>query len=327
MTRTAAIVSTGVGIPPQIRTNADLSKFVDTTDEWITTRTGIKERRIIADGLCTSDLGAEAAEQALKNAGIKPESVDLIILATLSPDMITPSTACVVQHKIGAKKAAAVDISAACSGFIYGVSLAKGAIVGGEAETVLVIGAEATSRFMDWHDRANCVLFGDAAGAVVMRPAYDGKGVLGTILGADGGGAHLIAIEGGGSRNPASEKTIADGKHFLKVKGGEVFKSGVRAMSGAVRDVLAKCGAKKEDVALLIPHQANKRIIDAIVESLEFPPEKVFINLDRYGNTSAATIPVGLHEALAAGRIKPGDLVCMVAFGGGLTWGAALVRW
>ena len=327
MTRSAAIIGTGMAIPSKVLTNDDMAKIVDTSDEWIRTRTGIRERRIVSDGVNTSDLGAEAALQALKNAGVAPEEVDLIILATLSPDMPCPATACLVQNKIGAKKAAAMDISAACSGFIYRLSLARGAIVSGEAETVLLIGAEVTSRFMDWTDRATCVLFGDAAGAVVMRPSYDGRGILGTILGADGAGADLIAIAGGGTRHPASAETVAKKMHTLKVQGQGVFKAGVRSMSEATKAILAKCGVSKDDIALLIPHQANKRIIDAIVESVGFNPEKVFINVDRYGNTSAATIPVALHEALQQGRVKRGDLVAMVAFGGGLTWGSALMRW
>jgi len=327
VTRSAAIIGTGMAIPSKVLTNDDMAKIVDTSDEWIRTRTGIRERRIVSDGVNTSDLGAEAALQALKNAGVAPEEVDLIILATLSPDMPCPATACLVQNKIGAKKAAAMDISAACSGFIYGLSLARGAIVSGEAETVLLIGAEVTSRFMDWTDRATCVLFGDAAGAVVMRPSYDGRGILGTILGADGAGADLIAIAGGGTRHPASAETVAKKMHTLKVQGQGVFKAGVRSMSEATKAILAKCGVSKDDIALLIPHQANKRIIDAIVESVGFNPEKVFINVDRYGNTSAATIPVALHEALQQGRVKRGDLVAMVAFGGGLTWGSALMRW
>jgi 3-oxoacyl-[acyl-carrier-protein] synthase-3 len=327
MIGTAAIVSTGMYVPPRIVTNADLAKLVETTDEWIVTRTGIRERRIAHPSQATSDLAAEASTQALERAGLAPTDVDLIILATLSPDTITPSSACVMQAKIGAKKAAAVDISAACSGFVYGLSLARGAIVSGEAETVLLVGAEVTSKFMDWTDRANCVLFGDAAGAVVMRPSAGGRGVLGTVLGADGSMAPLIAIAAGGSRCPASAETVEKKMHALRVRGGEVFKSGVRSMAQAVRDVLAKCGLKKEDLALLIPHQANQRIISAVAESLEMPMDKVFMNLEKYGNTSAATIPVALHEAVEQGRLKPGDLVGVVAFGGGITWGAAVIRW
>jgi len=325
--RTAAIVSTGMYVPPRVMTNADLEKLVETSNEWIVTRTGIRERRIAAPEQATSDLAAEASKQALERAGMTPEDVDLIILATLSPDTITPSSACVMQAKIGAKKAAAVDISAACSGFVYGLSLARGAIVSGEAETVLVVGAEVTSKFMDWTDRADCVLFGDGAGAAVLRPSSDGRGILGTILGADGSMAPLIAIEAGGSRTPASAETVEKKMHSLRVKGGEVFKSGVRRMSQSVRDVLAKCGLTKDDLALLIPHQANHRIITAVAESLEMPMEKVFVNVDKYGNTSAATIPMGLHEATEQGRLKRGDLVGVVAFGGGLTWGAAVIRW
>ncbi|MEK7476466.1 MAG: beta-ketoacyl-ACP synthase III [Candidatus Coatesbacteria bacterium] len=327
MSRTAAIVSTGMYVPPRVMTNADLAKLVETSDEWIVTRTGIRERRIAAPEQATSDLAAEASKQALERAGIAPTDVDLIILATLSPDTITPSSACVMQAKIGASRAAALDISAACSGFVYGLSLARGAIVSGEAGTVLLVGAEVTSKFMDWTDRANCVLFGDAAGAVVMRPSDGDRGVLGTVLGADGSMAPLIAIAAGGSRTPASAETVEKKMHTLRVRGGEVFKAGVRTMAQSVRDVLAKCGLKQEDLALLIPHQANQRIIAAVADSLEMPIEKVFMNLEKYGNTSAATIPVALHEAVEQGRLKPGDLVGVVAFGGGITWGAAVIRW
>ncbi len=327
MPATAAIVGTGMAVPARILTNADLARMVDTNDEWIVSRTGIHERHVVADGQATSDLGAEAAAAALAHAGVAADEVDLVILATLSPDMLCPSTACLVQHKIGAKRAAALDIAAACSGFVYGLSLARGAIASGEAETVLLIGAEVTSRFVDWKDRATCVLFGDAAGAALLRPSAGGRGVLATVLGADGGGASLIEVSGGGSRHPASAESIAAGRHFLKLKGPDVFKAGVRSMSQAVTDVLAKCGLAQEDVALLIPHQANRRIIDAVADSLKFPKERMFVNLDKYGNTSAATIPVALHEAVGQGRVKRGDLIVTVAFGGGLTWGAAAIRW
>lgn len=327
MIRSAAVLGTGICVPPKVLTNHDLSQMVATSDEWITTRTGIKERHVVENGQATSDLAAEAAKGALREAGLAPDAVDLILLATLSPDMLCPSTACLVQERIGAKRAAAADIAAACSGFVYGLSLARGAIVSGEAETVLLIGAEVTSKFVDWKDRATCVLFGDAAGAVVLRGSYNGRGVLGTLLGADGAGANYIELPGGGSRNPAAAATVEGGMHYLKLKGQDVFKAGVRTMSQAVQDVLAKCGLKQEEIALLIPHQANRRIIDAVADSLGFPGEKVFMNLDKYGNTSAATIPLALHEAVAQGRVKPGDLICTVAFGGGLTWGAAVIRW
>lgn len=326
MIRSAAVLGTGMAVPPKVLTNEDLSRMVETTDEWIVTRTGIKERHVV-DGQVTSDLGVQAAADALNNAGLKPDEVDLIILATLSPDMLCPSTACLVQHKLAAKRAAAVDIGAACSGFVYGLSLARGAIVSGEAETVLVVAAEVTSKFVNWKDRSTCVLFGDAAGAVVMRPSYNGRGVLGTVLGADGGGASLIDMPAGGSQLPASKETVENRQHYLRVKGPDVFKAGVRTMSQAVRGVLEKCGLRQDELALLIPHQANRRIIDAVADALNFPKEKVFVNLEKYGNTSAATVPVALHEAVQAGRLKAGDLVCLVAFGGGLTWGATVLRW
>jgi 3-oxoacyl-[acyl-carrier-protein] synthase-3 len=316
-----------MSVPPKVLTNADLMKMVETSDEWIVSRTGIKERHVVENGQATSDLGAEAAEGALKAAGMAATDLDLIILATLSPDMLCPSTACLVQHRIGAKRAAAVDIEAACSGFVYGLSLARGAIVSGEAERVLLIGAEVTSRFVDWTDRGTCVLFGDGAGAVVLSASEDGRGILGTVLGADGGGASLIDVPAGGSRMPASVQTVTDRQHVLHLKGQDVFKSGVRSMSQAVQDVLKKCGLAISDIALLIPHQANSRIISAVADSLSFPMDRVMVNVDRYGNTSAATIPMALHEAVAAGRVKTGDLVCVVAFGGGLTWGAAVIRW
>lgn len=325
--KSAAIIGTGMYVPPKVLTNADLMKMVETSDEWITSRTGIKERHIVEPGQATSDLAAEAALVAIRNAGMAPADLDLILLATLSPDMLCPSTACLVQHRIGAKRAAAVDIAAACSGFVYGLSLARGAIISGEASHVLLIGAEVTSRFIDWTDRTTCVLFGDAAGAVVLSASHDGRGVVGTVLGADGGGASYIDMPAGGSRLPASAETVAAKQHVLHLKGQDVFKAGVRSMSQAVQDVLKKCGLSTNDIALLIPHQANSRIISAVADSLKFPMEKVMVNVEKYGNTSAATIPLALHEAVAAGRVKTGDLICVVAFGGGLTWGAAVIRW
>jgi len=313
--------------PARILTNAELSTMVETSDEWIFTRTGIRERRIIAEGQNVSDLGLIASREALERAGVKPEEIDLIIFATMSPDQITPSTACILQHKLGAKRAAAVDVSAACSGFIYGLSLARGAVASGEAETVLLVGGEAMSRFIDWTDRTTCVLFGDAAGACVLRPSSTGQGVLSTVLGADGSNAGLIGYPAGGSAMPASQATIDGRLHYMKMNGAEIFKNGVRKMTRAVKDALAKCGASAQDLSLFIPHQANKRIIDGVVDALGMDHSKVFLNVEKYGNTSAASIPVALHEAVLAGRVKPGDLIGMVAFGGGLTWGAAVVRW
>ena len=327
MSRTAAISGTGMAVPPKVLTNADLARMVETTDDWITSRTGIRERHVVEDGMATSDLGAGAGRMALAAAGLSAGDLDLILVATITPDMLCPSTACLVQAKLGAKKAAAVDLEAACSGFVYGLSLARGAIVSGEASNVLLIGAEVTSRFVDWTDRKTCVLFGDAAGAAVQQPSENGRGILGTVLGADGTGETLIMMPAGGSREPASTETIANKRHALQLKGQDVFKSGVRSMTQAALDVLKKCGVDKRDVALLVPHQANSRIIDAVGEAAGFPPEKIYQNVSRYGNTSAATIPVALHEAAAEGRLKRGDLAVVVAFGGGLTWGAALVRW
>lgn len=327
MIRTAAFAGTGMAAPQKILTNDDLSRMVDTNDQWIVERTGIKERRIAAPGQTASDLGLIAAREALERAGTKPEEVDLIIFATMSPDMPTPATACILQEKLGAKKAAAVDVQAACSGFIYGLSLARGAIVGGEASCVLLVAAEALSSFIDWKDRRTCVLFGDAAGAAVLKPASNGRGVLSTVLGADGAGARFLEIPAGGSREPASHETVDGKRHFLRMEGREIFKYGVRTMTQAVKDAVAKCGARMEDLALFIPHQANLRIISMVAESLKLPPEKLFLNVEKYGNTSAASVPVALHEAVLGGRVKSGDLVCMVAFGAGLTWGSAVVRW
>jgi len=324
---TARIVGTGMAAPDRILTNVELSTLVDTSDEWIFSRTGIRERRIIADGQNVSDLGLIAAQEALAQAGLKPEDIDLIIFATMSPDQISPSTACILQHKLGAKRAAAVDISAACTGFMYGMSMARGAIVSGEAQTVLLVGGEAMSRFVDWTDRTTCVLFGDAAGAVVLRPSSSGQGVLSTVLGADGSNAGLLGYPAGGSTLPASHETVDGRQHYMKMNGAEIYKNGVRKMTRAVKDALAKCGASANDLSLFIPHQANKRIIDGVVEALGMDYSKVFLNVEKYGNTSAASIPVALHEAVMAGRVKKGDLIGMVSFGGGLTWGSAVVRW
>ncbi len=327
MIRTAAFAGTGMAAPQKILTNDDLSRMVETNDQWIVERTGIRERRIAAPGQASSDLGLIAAREALERAGTKPEEVDLIIFATMSPDKPTPATACILQERLGAKRAAAVDVQAACSGFIYGLSLARGAIAGGEASCVLLVAGEVLSPLIDWKDRRTCVLFGDAAGAAVLKPASNGRGVLSTVLGADGTGARFLEIPAGGSREPATHETVEGKRHFLRMEGREIFKYGVRTMTQAVRDAVAKCGARMEDLALFIPHQANLRIINMVVESLKLPPEKLFLNVEKYGNTSAASVPVALHEAVLAGRVKPGDLVCMVAFGAGLTWGSAVVRW
>lgn len=323
----ARITGTGSAVPQMIRTNFDLEKMVDTTDEWITTRTGIRERRIAADGEYTSTFATRAAERALEMAGATAEEIDLIILATITADFPFPATACIVQSNLGAKNAAAFDISAACSGFVYGLSLADNAIRSGAARKVLVIGAEVLSRIIDWTDRNTCLLFGDGAGAVVVEASEGDQGILSTHLHSDGSYWELLYQPGCGSRNPAVQKTLDERKIFLMMQGNEVFKLAVRAMEDAALQALEKNGLTPSDISIFIPHQANRRIIDAIGKRLGLGDDKVYVNLDRYGNTSAASIPLALDEANRAGRISPGDIVLFDAFGGGLTWGSALVRW
>lgn len=322
-----SISGTGSYLPTRILTNFDLEKMVDTSDEWIRTRTGIRERRIAEIGQAASDLALPAAQLALERSGIGPEDLDLIIVGTATPDMVFPSTACQLQAKLGATRAGAFDLSAACTGFIYGLSAGAGLIVSGVAKNVLVVGSECLSKVTDWEDRNTCVLFGDGAGAVVLKPADGRRELLSTSLGADGTRDDLICIPGGGSRAPASEETLRDRMHFMKLKGREVFKFAVRIFQELIHDALASCGLNKDDIALVVPHQVNTRIIDAAVKGLNIPVEKVYVNIDRYGNTSAASVPIALDEAVAEGRLKEGDILIMVAFGGGLTWGSAVVRW
>ena len=327
MTRAVGIVGLGTGIPSKIMTNKDLEKIVDTSDEWISSRTGISERRIADDHISTSDLGAEAALNALKAAGMTADEVDLIILATVSPDMIFPSTACFVQGKIGALNAAAFDLGAGCSGFIYALATAAQMIATGMYDNALVIGAEVMSKMLNWKDRNTCVLFGDAAGAAVLKPVPEGSGFLSFYLGADGTGAELLSFPGGGTRYPATEETLRDGLHSIHMAGSEVFKFAVRIMGEASIEALNRAGLKPEDVDLVIPHQANNRIIDAAIRRLKLNEDKVYINLDRYGNTSAASVAVALLECLEQGRVRSGDTILMVGFGAGLTWGATVLRW
>jgi len=322
-----SISGTGSYLPTRILTNFDLEKMVDTSDEWIRTRTGIRERRIAEIGQAASDLALPAAQLALERSGIGPEDLDLIIVGTATPDMVFPSTACQLQAKLGATRAGAFDLSAACTGFIYGLSAGGGLIVSGVAKNVLVVGSECLSKVTDWEDRNTCVLFGDGAGAVVLKPADGRRELLSTSLGADGTRDDLICIPGGGSRAPASEETLRDRMHFMKLKGREVFKFAVRIFQELIHDALASCGLNKDDIALVVPHQVNTRIIDAAVKGLNIPVEKVYVNIDRYGNTSAASVPIALDEAVAEGRLQEGDILIMVAFGGGLTWGSAVVRW
>jgi len=323
----AHVVGWGKYVPRRVLTNDDLSRMVETSDEWIRTRTGIRERHLADEGETTATMAVEAARQALEVARISPAQLDLIIVATVTPDHLFPATACLVQDALGATHAAAFDLSAGCSGFVYALAVAAHLLEAGAYQTALVVGAETLSRITDWSDRATCVLFGDGAGAVVLQAGENEGGVLATVLGADGSGGDLLQLPAGGSRWPASHRTVAEGLHFLRMQGREVFRFAVRKMPAATREVLEKAGLSLDDVNLLIPHQANQRIIDAAARALKVPGEAVYVNLDRYGNTSAASIPIALCEAAEEGRIQPGDLVVCVGFGAGLTWGAAAVRW
>ena len=324
--RKVSIVGTGSYVPERILTNAELEKMVETTDEWIVTRSGIRERHIAAPQEAASDLGAEAARRALASAGIAPESVQLIIVATISPDMVFPCTACLVQTRIGATNAVCFDIEAACSGFLYAVEVAEQFISSGTVDTALVIGAEKLSSITDWQDRSTCVLFGDGAGAVVLQARGDRFGIVRTVMGSDGSLSELLHIPAGGSRMPASAETVQNRLHYMKMGGREVFKHAVTKMSEAATTVLSRCGLTVNDVDCVVPHQANLRIIQAIGDKLNVPIEKFYVNLDRFGNMSGASIPVALDEAVRRGRIKRHDLVLFVAFGGGFTWGASLLE-
>lgn len=325
--RRAAIAGLGIYVPERVLTNSDLEKMVDTSDEWITARTGIKERRIAAPEEATSDLALKAAQAALRSAGVEADEVDLIIVATNTPDMLFPATACLVQDKLRARKAGAFDLLAGCTGFITALATGAQFIASGAMDTVLVIGAETLSRIINWQDRNTCVLFGDGAGAVVLRPAGGDYGVLASVLRADGSGGELLCMPAGGSRLPASADTVARELHFVHMNGREVFKFAVRAMGEAANEALRRAGLKETDLDFLVPHQANIRIIDSAARRLGLPPERVVVNVHRYGNTSTASIPLALFEAVEEGRIRPGDNVVLVAFGAGLTWGATVVRW
>ncbi|MFF2888033.1 beta-ketoacyl-ACP synthase III [Paenibacillus sp. NPDC057967] len=321
------IIGTGKYVPERILTNQQLEQMVETNDEWIVTRTGIKERRMAAEAEATSDLAYEAAKQAIAAAGLTAEDLDLIIVSTITPDMFFPSTACLLQTKLGATKAAAFDLSAACSGFIYGLATASNMIATGMYKHVLVVGAETLSRITDYTDRNTCILFGDGAGAVVLGQVEEGRGFRSFELGADGSGGELLKVSGGGSRIPSSEHSISTKQHYIHMAGNDVFKFAVRIMGSAAEDALAKAGLAKEDVDLLIPHQANIRIIQSALNRLNLPEGKAMINLDKYGNMSAASIPVALAEAVEQNRVKQGDTLVFVGFGGGLTWGASVLVW
>jgi 3-oxoacyl-[acyl-carrier-protein] synthase-3 len=325
--RTCSISGVGSYVPSRIITNADLEEIVDTTDEWITSRTGIKARRVAGADEFTSDLAAHAATRAMKKAGVKAEQIDLIIVATITPDMPFPSTACLVQRKIGANRAAAFDIEAACSGFIYALEIGQQFIMSRTYNTVLVIGAEKLSSIVDWTDRNTCVLFGDGAGAAILQNRPNSHGLLTACMGADGNKADLLSMPGGGSRCPASTESVAAGLHYLRMDGKETFRNAVQAMNTAAVESLRRCELDISQIKCIIPHQANRRIIDAVSERLGARPEQVFINLDRYGNTSAASVAIALDEAVELRNIQRGDLILLIVFGAGLTWGAAVIEW
>jgi 3-oxoacyl-[acyl-carrier-protein] synthase III len=324
----ARIIGTGSYVPPRVLTNTDLEKLVDTSDEWILTRTGISERRIAPEEEATSDLALRASQSALEAAGLDPSDLDMILVATITPDMLFPSTACVLQDRLGARRAGALDISAACSGFIYGIGVADGLIRAGTARTVLLLGAETLTKVVNWQDRNTCVLFGDGAGAVVLRADEGERGILSTHLYADGSKGSLLILPGGGSRNPVSQAVLDTGMAKMQMNGGnEVFKLAVRAMEDAALTALKKHGLEVGDVDHLISHQANLRIISALGQRLGVPDTKVEVTIRKYGNTSAASIPIALDEAARAGRITAGEIVLLCAFGGGLTWASSLIRW
>ncbi|HPA52541.1 MAG TPA: beta-ketoacyl-ACP synthase III [Thermoanaerobaculia bacterium] len=324
----AAIAGTGRAVPAKLLTNADLETLVETTDEWITTRTGIRERHQAAEGEVLSDFCVEAAKQALEAAWLQAKDLDAILIATVTPDQPIPSMACLVQQKLGAKKAAAWDQNAGCSGWLYGLHIADGLIQAGKARNVLLVGAEFLTRYVDYTDRATCVLFGDGAGATILRATKSDRGVLASTIRSDGEGACFIQMPGGGSSFPPTRpETLAERLPFIKMMGGETFKLAVRSMVEVCKDVLNESGFEPGEVSWLVPHQANDRIIQAVGERLGIPRERCIVNIERYGNTSAASIPIALDEAARDGRVKRGDLILFTAFGAGLTWGAALVRW
>lgn len=328
MNHGVTIAGTGSYLPQKVLTNEDLSKLVDTSDEWIVTRTGIKERRIAAEGEATSHLGTKAAEKALDQAELSAEEVELIIVATITPDTLTPATACYVQQQLGSDKAVAFDISAACSGFLYAMKIAKRMIEGGIFANALIIGAEKLSAFVNWEDRTTCVLFGDGAGAAVLRASKEGEGrILATDIGTDGKQTHLLNIPGGGSACPITMSNAGEGLATLAMLGKEVFRHAVTRMKDSANTVIELAGLTADDISLVIPHQANLRIIDAIASRLDVPNESVFVNLHKYGNTSAAAIAIALDEAHREGKIQRGDKIVMVAFGAGLTWAAAAIEW
>jgi 3-oxoacyl-[acyl-carrier-protein] synthase-3 len=322
-----SIIGTGSYVPERVLTNADLERLVETSDEWITTRTGIKERRIAAAGECTSDLATKAALAAMENAGITADQIDLILVATITPDMFFPSTSCFVQHKLGAKRAACFDVSAACAGFLYALEIAQQFITSHTYDTILVIGAEKLSSIVDWTDRNTCVLFGDGAGAAILRHRGGGHGVISTFMGSDGGLSDILYIPGGGSRFPITKENADQRLNCIKMNGKETYKHAVTSMLDAAHRALSEAHLKPEDLACIIPHQANLRIIEAIAHRMGLPMDRFMVNLDRYGNTSAAAVAIALDEAHRTGRMQMGDYVLLVVFGGGLTWASSVIQW
>jgi 3-oxoacyl-[acyl-carrier-protein] synthase-3 len=326
MMKKVGVSGVGKYLPKKILTNADLEKMVDTSDEWITTRSGIKERRLAAKNEAASDLAIKAGKEALADAHLDAGALDLIIVATITPDMQFPSVACILQHGLGAKNAICFDISAACSGFIYAISIAQQFIARGTCKNALVVGAEVLSSITDWQDRSTCVLFGDGAGAAVLSEVKTG-GIISTYLGSDGSMNDLLMVPAGGSRNPASHKSVDNKLHYLKMRGNELFKVAVNTMTEAAQVVLRQAGLETADIDLVIPHQANIRIIMAVAKKLGLPAEKFYLNIEKYGNMSSASLAVALCEAVKEGKIKRGDTILLDAFGAGLVWGACIIKW
>jgi 3-oxoacyl-[acyl-carrier-protein] synthase III len=323
----ASITGIGSYLPSKVLTNYDLEKIIDTSNEWIIQRTGIKERRIVEDGVITSDLAVRASRKAMEDAGVSPEELDMIITSTITPDHIFPSTSCYLQHKLGATRAGAFDILAACAGFIYALSVGESFVNSGTVRTVLVVGAECLSKITDYTDRTTCVLFGDGAGAVILQKSSTKHEILSCSLAADGSQADVLIMPGGGSRIPPTLESIQQRAHYIQFRGKEVFKLAINSMTNLILETTEKNKLKLDDINLIIPHQSNIRIIEATMEKLGIPMEKAFVNIDKYGNTSSASVPIAIDEARKEGRLKKGDIVMLVAFGGGLTWGSSVIRW
>ena len=323
----ATITSTAHHVPEKILTNHDIEKMVETSDEWIQNRTGIKQRHIVSDDEASSDLSTHVAKKLLEKRGIKPEQIDIIIVGTVTPDHLTPSTAAIVQNNINAQNAWAFDLSAACSGFLFGLETGSKLIESGKYKTVMVIGVDTMTSILDFKDRETCIIFGDGAGGVILEPSKSDNGIISSILRTDGSGASSLNVLAGGSRKPATEKTIANREHFIRQDGKKVFKFAVKRMADVSEEVLLKYGLSGNDIKLFIPHQANKRIIDATGERCGIPKDRVLINIDRYGNTTAGTIPIALNEAVENKLINNGDYILLSAFGSGFTWGSILIKW